>query len=33
MNSGSLSYFKMEEADYRSLDNPQEYFLDTGGHI
>jgi ribosomal protein S18 acetylase RimI-like enzyme len=27
------SYFKMEEADYRSLDNPQEYILDEGGHI
>jgi len=27
------SYFKMEEADYRSLDNPQEYILDQGGHI
>ncbi|WP_027388813.1 bifunctional helix-turn-helix transcriptional regulator/GNAT family N-acetyltransferase [Chryseobacterium gregarium] len=27
------SYFKMEEADYRSLDHPQEYILDQGGHI
>ena len=27
------SYFKMEEADYRSLDNPQGYILDQGGHI
>ncbi|KQR70207.1 bifunctional helix-turn-helix transcriptional regulator/GNAT family N-acetyltransferase [Pedobacter sp. Leaf176] len=27
------SYFKMEEADHRSLDNPQEYILDKGGHI
>ena len=27
------SYFKMEEADYRSLDNPQGYILDKGGHI
>jgi ribosomal protein S18 acetylase RimI-like enzyme/predicted transcriptional regulator len=27
------SYFKMEAADYRSLDNPQEYILDKGGHI
>jgi len=23
----------MEEADHRSLDNPQEYILDKGGHI
>jgi N-acetylglutamate synthase-like GNAT family acetyltransferase/DNA-binding MarR family transcriptional regulator len=27
------SYFKMEEADHRSLDNPQEYILEQGGHI
>lgn len=27
------SYFKMEEADRFSLDNPQEYILDRGGHI
>ena len=27
------SYFKMEEADHRSLDNPQGYILDKGGHI
>ncbi|MCU0338738.1 MAG: helix-turn-helix domain-containing GNAT family N-acetyltransferase [Spirosomaceae bacterium] len=26
-------YFKMEEPDYRSLDNPQGYILDQGGHI
>ena len=26
-------WFKMEEADYKSLDHPQEYILDTGGHI
>ena len=26
-------YFKMEEADYRSLDHPQEYILDKGGFI
>lgn len=26
-------WFKMEEADYKSLDRPQEYILDTGGHI
>jgi DNA-binding MarR family transcriptional regulator/predicted GNAT family N-acyltransferase len=26
-------YFKMEEADYKALDNPQGYFLDNGGHI
>jgi len=26
-------YFKMEEADYKALDNPQEYILDNGGHI
>ena len=25
--------FKMEEADYQSLDHPQEYYLDKGGHI
>ncbi len=27
------TYFKMEEADYKSLDHPQEYILDKGGHI
>ena len=26
-------YFVMEEADYKSLDHPQEYILDKGGHI
>ncbi len=26
-------YFKMEEADYRSLDNAQSYIIDKGGHI
>ena len=26
-------WFKMEEADYKSLDRPQEYILDAGGHI
>ena len=26
-------WFKMEEADYQSLDRPQEYILDGGGHI
>ena len=27
------AYFKMEEADYKALDNPQSYILDKGGHI
>ncbi len=27
------TYFKMEEADYRSLDHPKEYILDKGGEI
>ncbi|MNY13507.1 Acetyltransferase (GNAT) family protein [compost metagenome] len=27
------TYFEMEEADYRALDNPQEYILDQGGAI
>ncbi len=27
------TYFKMEEADYKSLDNPQGYILAKGGHI
>src|SRR5450755_522587 len=26
-------YFRMEESDYKSLDHPQEYILDKGGHI
>ena len=26
-------YFTMEEADYKSLDHPQEYIIDKGGHI
>jgi N-acetylglutamate synthase-like GNAT family acetyltransferase len=26
-------YFKMEEADHQSLDHPEEYILDKGGHI
>jgi DNA-binding MarR family transcriptional regulator/GNAT superfamily N-acetyltransferase len=26
-------YFRMEEADYRSLDHPEEYILNRGGHI
>jgi len=26
-------YFVMEEADYRSLDHPQEYIIDKGGYI
>jgi DNA-binding MarR family transcriptional regulator/N-acetylglutamate synthase-like GNAT family acetyltransferase len=26
-------HFKMEEADYKSLDHPKEYILDNGGHI
>ncbi len=26
-------YFKMEETDYKSLDHPQTYILDKGGHI
>ncbi|MFT3933792.1 MAG: bifunctional helix-turn-helix transcriptional regulator/GNAT family N-acetyltransferase [Chitinophagaceae bacterium] len=26
-------WFKMEEADYKALDNPQSYILDKGGHI
>jgi DNA-binding MarR family transcriptional regulator/GNAT superfamily N-acetyltransferase len=28
-----IQYFKMEEADYRSLDHPKEYILDKGGYI
>lgn len=27
------TYFKMEEADYKSLDNPQGYIIDKGGYI
>src|SRR6218665_3552402 len=27
------NYFEMEETDYKSLDNPQEYILDKGGKI
>ena len=26
-------YFRMEEADYRSLDHPEEYILNRGGHV
>lgn len=27
------AYFKMEEADYKALDNPESYILNKGGHI
>jgi len=27
------TWFKMEDADYRSLDHPQEYIVDKGGYI
>jgi N-acetylglutamate synthase-like GNAT family acetyltransferase len=27
------TWFKMEEADYKSLDHPEEYILDKGGYI
>ncbi|WDF55052.1 bifunctional helix-turn-helix transcriptional regulator/GNAT family N-acetyltransferase [Mucilaginibacter sp. KACC 22063] len=27
------TWFKMEEADYRSLDHPQEYIIDKGGYV
>ncbi len=27
------TYFVMEEADYKALDNPESYILDKGGHI
>ncbi len=27
------TYFKMEEADYKALDNPDDYILKNGGHI
>jgi len=27
------TWFKMEEADYRSLDHPEEYILDKGGYV
>jgi GNAT superfamily N-acetyltransferase len=26
-------YFTMEPADYKSLEHPQEYFVDRGGHV
>jgi len=26
-------YFKMEEADFKALDNPRSYILDKGGYI
>lgn len=26
-------YFRMEEADFKALDNPNSYILDKGGHI
>ena len=26
-------YFRMEESDYKALDNPREYIIDKGGHI
>ena len=26
-------YFKMEEADFKALDNPKSYILDKGGYI
>ena len=26
-------YFTMEEADFKSLDHPQEYIIEKGGHI
>ena len=26
-------YFVMEEADYKALDNPEDYILNTGGYI
>jgi GNAT superfamily N-acetyltransferase len=26
-------YFKLEEADYKALDNPKNYILKSGGHI
>ncbi|PYF77223.1 bifunctional helix-turn-helix transcriptional regulator/GNAT family N-acetyltransferase [Pedobacter nutrimenti] len=27
------TYFKMEETDYKALDNPKKYILDNGGYI
>nr|WP_249665308.1 bifunctional helix-turn-helix transcriptional regulator/GNAT family N-acetyltransferase [Mucilaginibacter sp. Bleaf8] len=27
------AYFKMEESDYKSLDHPEDYILNKGGHI
>lgn len=27
------TYFKMEESDYKSLDHPEDYILNKGGHI
>ncbi|MBK6265211.1 GNAT family N-acetyltransferase [Marivirga sp. S37H4] len=27
------AYFKMEESDYKALDNPDSYILERGGHI
>lgn len=34
MNEEWISrYFKMEEADYKALDNPKGYILDKGGYI
>ena len=27
------TYFEMEEADYKALDNPENYILNDGGHI
>lgn len=34
MNEEWISnYFVMEEADYKALDNPEEYILDKGGRI
>lgn len=34
MNEEWISkYFEMEEADYKALDNPEEYILDKGGKI
>ncbi|MDR2954876.1 MAG: GNAT family N-acetyltransferase [Prevotella sp.] len=34
LNEGWITtYFKMEEADYKALDNPEEYILNRGGYI
>lgn len=27
------TYFKMEDADYKALDDPEKYILDNGGYI